>query len=275
MKKRAFALLFGGALALSLCACGEADTGGATSEEPQSPPDLAGVWTQVDASDGDSYQQATISGDEITINWVAPDSTSLYWAGTYVSPTTADEPYTWTSENDTAKTGSALLASMDETKDFTYENGQISYEVSAMGTTTTVRLEKTGDAPAVIKEDTRNYDVTIDSATIEKDQYSGENVIIVNMIFTNNSGETIAPDIALYVQAFQDGVQIDSTFLTDSQTYDSMSASREVQPGTTYEFQQAFALENTESTIEISVSELLSTSGDPIAEKTFDPTALA
>ena len=275
MKKRAFALLFGGALALSLCACGEADTGGATSEEPQSPPDLAGVWTQVDASDGDSYQQATISGDEITINWVAPDSTSLYWAGTYVSPTTADEPYTWTSENDTAKTGSALLASMDETKDFTYENGQISYEVSAMGTTTTVRLERTGDAPAVIEEDTPNYDVTIDSASIEQDQYSGEQVIIVNMTFTNNSDETIAPDVALYVQAFQDGVQIDSTILLDSQSYDSMSASREVQPGTTYEFQQAFALGNTESTVEISVSELLSTSGEPLAETTFDPTALA
>lgn len=36
----------------------------------------------------------------------------------------------------------ALLASGDDTKDFTFKDGVISYEASAMGTTTTVKLEK-------------------------------------------------------------------------------------------------------------------------------------
>ena len=67
---------------------------------------------------------------------------SLYWTGSFVAPETADEPYTWESANDTENTGSALLASGDETKTFTYQDGQISYDVSAMGMTQTVRLEK-------------------------------------------------------------------------------------------------------------------------------------
>ena len=72
------------------------------------------------------------------------DTKSLYWAGT-VDPTdgkTVDDVFAWDSVNDTDQTSKALLASGDETKAFTYEDGQISYEASAMGTTKTVRLER-------------------------------------------------------------------------------------------------------------------------------------
>ena len=106
------------------------------------PPDLTGEWQQVNSNAEDSYQTATITDDTITVNWVAPDTTALYWAGSFEAPTTADEPYTWDSVNDTEQTANALLASSDETKTFTYEDGQISYSVSAMGVTTTVKLEK-------------------------------------------------------------------------------------------------------------------------------------
>ena len=101
-----------------------------------------GEWQQVNSNAEDSYQTATITDDTITVNWVAPDTTALYWAGSFEAPTTADEPYTWDSVNDTEQTANALLASSDETKTFTYEDGQISYSVSAMGVTTTGKLEK-------------------------------------------------------------------------------------------------------------------------------------
>ena len=86
----------------------------------------------------------TPQGNTITVYWVSDngDTKSLYWAGTFDAPTTTEEPYTWSSINDTEQTASALLASGDETKSFTYEDGEISYEASALGTTTTVRLEK-------------------------------------------------------------------------------------------------------------------------------------
>lgn len=160
--KKLIALCLAGSLAMALAACGGTDTSESTAPAasseaassaaeatPEPTPelvlDLTGVWTQVDA--GDSYQQATIQGDTIEINWIWTDGTSaLYWAGSFSAPSTADEPYTWTSTNDTSKTSGALMASSDETKDFTYEGGKISYSVSMMGVTTTVQLEKTEDA---------------------------------------------------------------------------------------------------------------------------------
>ena len=162
--KKLIALCLAGSLALSLAACGGTDTSESTAPAasseaassaaeatpaptPEPAPDLTGVWTQVDA--GDSYQQATIQGDTIEINWIGTDGTSaLYWAGSFSAPSTADEPYTWTSTNDTSKTSGALMASSDETKDFTYEDGKISYSVSMMGVTTTLQLEKTGEVEA-------------------------------------------------------------------------------------------------------------------------------
>lgn len=135
-------------LTLPLTACGgnvSSSTGAdaaAQQEEAPQPPDLTGEWVQVNSDSEDSYQTATITADTITVNWNASDTTALYWAGSFEAPTTADEPYTWDSANDTEQTANALLASPDETKTFTYEDGQISYSVSAMGVTTTVKLEK-------------------------------------------------------------------------------------------------------------------------------------
>ena len=118
-----------------------AKCGGKKSKEPA---DLTGQWKQSNSGSKDSYMTATISGDTIEIYWTSEtdDSKSLYWAGTFTAPTTADEPYVWTSENDHSKTDTALLASMDDTKEFTYQKGVISYSASALGTTTTVKLEK-------------------------------------------------------------------------------------------------------------------------------------
>lgn len=107
-------------------------------------PDLMGEWKQENSKSDDSYQAATIIGDTISIYWVSDngDTKSLYWAGSFAAPTTADEPYSWASKNDHNKTKSALLASNDDTKTMTYQNGVLSYEASAMGTTTTVKLKK-------------------------------------------------------------------------------------------------------------------------------------
>ena len=79
--------------------------------------------------------------DSIEINWVSPDTTSLYWSGSFTPPTTAGD-YSWTSQGNKDKMSQSLLASQDDTKDFKYENGEITYKASAMGTTTTFHLKK-------------------------------------------------------------------------------------------------------------------------------------
>ncbi|MBK1812008.1 hypothetical protein JHL18_15405 [Clostridium sp. YIM B02505] len=93
-------------------------------------PDLKGDWKQDNSKSADSYQTATISGDTIEIYWVSDkgNTKSLYWAGSFEAPTTADEPYSWTSKNDHTKTKSSLMASNDDTKKITYQNGELSYE---------------------------------------------------------------------------------------------------------------------------------------------------
>lgn len=140
-------------MCFSLAACGEdteqpsADADAAqeepVQEEPAEPTDLTGEWKQTNG-DETSYQAGTIADGVIEIYWVneEDDSKALYWAGTYVAPTDVAEPYTWDSENDTEKTGSSIMASPDDTKTFTYEDGVLSYEASALGVTQTVKMEK-------------------------------------------------------------------------------------------------------------------------------------
>ena len=117
---------------------------GSTAEQPaapEAPADLTGEWKQTNSQSPDAYQAATITATTITIYWVSNngDTRSLYWAGTFEPPT---EPgsYSWDSANDTSQTDSAMLASGDPTKTFTFDNDEITYEASALGTTTTVRL---------------------------------------------------------------------------------------------------------------------------------------
>ena len=126
----------------SLCACGSADKPSDT-QQPETPPDLTGEWVQTNSNSEDSYQIATITADAIEIYWVSDggDTKALYWAGTFAAPQSVGD-YTWTSENDTEKTSMALLAATAETKDFTYSDGVISYEVEALGVSTVVKLEK-------------------------------------------------------------------------------------------------------------------------------------
>lgn len=112
--------------------------------EAAAAPDLAGTWKQTNSGSDDAYQAAVITGDTIAVNWVSDggDTESIYWVGTFTPPTEDASPYTWTSTRDAAATDSAMLASTDDSKDFTFEDGEVSYKASLMGTTTTVRLEK-------------------------------------------------------------------------------------------------------------------------------------
>lgn len=143
MKKKLF-LTATTATMLLLAACGNTETtstnGTTTEATTEAPTDLTGTWAS-EPNEG-SYQEAVITENTIEINWVSEDTTALYWSGTYTAPDSAVNEYTWTSERDKEKTDTALMASGDDTKEFTYKDGVISYEVSMMGVTKTIELEK-------------------------------------------------------------------------------------------------------------------------------------
>ena len=107
--------------------------------------DLNGTWKENNGST--SYQKAVIEGNVISIYWIDEEdrSESIYWIGTVDKPaeniTTANE-YKWESVRDKDKTDTALLASQDDTKVFTYKNGKISYMQSMLGIKKIREIEK-------------------------------------------------------------------------------------------------------------------------------------
>ncbi|MGI9823927.1 hypothetical protein [Agromyces sp. Marseille-Q5079] len=139
-------------LGTGLSGCGsnsnsESSEPAAASEEAEAPveapADLIGEWVQTDSGAEDTYQSATITADTIEVYWVneAESTTALYWAGTFEAPTEAGA-YSWDSLNDVEKTGTSILASGDPTKTFSYDDDAISYDVTALGVTKTVQLER-------------------------------------------------------------------------------------------------------------------------------------
>ena len=156
MRKKLVVLMLVGAMALSMAACGESNSsqeaqedttakegsGDEKTEEAKEPTNLTGTWKSEE--NNGSWQEAVISNDRIEINWVSDngDTKSIYWIGTYEAPTEAVDEYVWTSDRNKEETDNALLASTDDTKEFTYKSGVLSYEASALGTTTTVKMEK-------------------------------------------------------------------------------------------------------------------------------------
>ncbi|MER7446270.1 hypothetical protein [Microbacterium sp. NPDC097977] len=111
-------------------------------EEAPEPVDLTGEWKQTNSGAEDSFQSATITGQTIEVFWNSPDMQAIYWAGNVEIPADGSTSFTWDSVNDTTKTDNALMASSDDTKTFTYADGELSYELTALGTTMTVRLAK-------------------------------------------------------------------------------------------------------------------------------------
>lgn len=116
--KKFTVLVFLMAFLIGTASCGSR----ADSNPSQSIPDLSGQWKQVNSDSQNRYQGAIIDGNTIEIYWVVNngDTYSLYWSGSFVAPTTADELYSWVSDNNKEKTERAMLASHDDTKAFSY-----------------------------------------------------------------------------------------------------------------------------------------------------------
>lgn len=112
------------------------------SQVTPEPTNLTGTWKS-EANEG-SWMEATISEDSISVDWVSDEGNtrSIYWVGTYIAPAENVDSYTWTSERNAEQTDNALLASTDDTKEFSYSSEKLSYSVSLMGTTTQMELSK-------------------------------------------------------------------------------------------------------------------------------------
>jgi len=128
MKKWLIAATVAVAVAVGLSGCG----GG--SPEPQ---DVTGTWQY--SKDGIGFE-ATVTEDNIEIELTLDDTTGLYWTGTFESSLTEGQKVV--SKADTEALDASLYGSGDSTKEFTYEDGHLTYKFEIMGTTTKIYLNK-------------------------------------------------------------------------------------------------------------------------------------
>ncbi|MGC5224730.1 hypothetical protein ACPW96_19365 [Micromonospora sp. DT81.3] len=159
MKKLVVSLVVIAALALTGCGGTDApsantattaprDTPSATAEsqpvEEPPAPDLTGSWKQSNSQSETDFMTATIADAVISVEWElgSADITAVYWVGTFVAPGAATDPYIWTSQRDVAATDTAVMASSDATKDFTFSGGIISFTVTVQGESATVEMAK-------------------------------------------------------------------------------------------------------------------------------------
>lgn len=107
------------------------------------------------------------------------------------------------------------------------------------------------------------YLVTIDGVTVTTD-YSGDPAIVVEFTFTNNSDEATSFAVACYAKAFQNGVQLDSAYVTDVDS----NYTTELKPGASVTVRRAYSLSD-ESDVTVEVEEFLSLDDTILAEATF------
>ena len=139
--KKLIALLAVVFVGISLSACQSSGSGSDASNPAsktvatsaptkEAPVSLDGTWK----ADGFT---ATIASNSIEIHIVSTDSESLYWKGTF--PSGIDKI---TSIADTEALSMSLLGSQDSEKVFSIDGNKITFKMSMMGTTKTVKLKK-------------------------------------------------------------------------------------------------------------------------------------
>ena len=278
-KARVFALAMATVLAVGLVGCGSGEKEGAADDkQPQQqeqqepapapePLDLRGSWV-MRAKDGSANEfQALVEDDYITVQMSIDGNTMIFWAGTYEAPKDAVEPYSWNSKNDKNVTGMSLIGSSDDTKEFRYEGGVLSCDITIQGEKAEIELEKVdGDKAAEVADSmTPDFEVTIGEASKIVDEYDGGDVLVVSYTWTNNSDEACAFDLSVSTKAFQDGVELKPAFVSGDD-FDTMAKSLDIQPGTTQQVWEAYAL-GSDSDVTVEVSEMWG--GRSFGDKTF------
>lgn len=122
----------------TLASCGSSH-GASVSTQPVS---LIGEWHQVN-SNPSGWMTASISGESIQVNLRGRDSSSIFWLGTFDTHKRSTSKYKIVSLGDQDAMKWQITASTESKKTFTYDHGVLSFEFSALGSSTTIHMTKT------------------------------------------------------------------------------------------------------------------------------------
>lgn len=114
--------------------------------------------------------------------------------------------------------------------------------------------------------DVGDYHVALKDCAFTTD-YEGNKAIVINYDFTNNGEEAMSALVGIYMQAFQDGVSLETAIVMDDSVYDAATSQKDIKPGVTLEnCQDAFVL-TSDSPVEIEVSDIWN---DPTVGQTYN-----
>ena len=136
-------------------------------------------------------------------------------------------------------------------------------ETAATATTATSESSAT-EAASEQQTEQAKYGVTLDGGEVVAN-YDGAQAFVITYTFTNNSDEAVMPSVAVDVNAYQNGVELDFGVVTD---IDNQSTTREIKPGASITCQQAYVLNDT-SDVMVEVTELISFSDELLATATY------
>lgn len=124
--------------------------------------------------------------------------------------------------------------------------------------TSSVSAEKSKDVEGKIG----NYICKVKSATVCKD-WEGKEAVKITYEFTNNASEAESFDIALTDNLYQDGIGLESTWLSSDDDVD-WGIDVKIKPGTTKEVSKLYKLRDKKTPIDVEISEFISLSNDKL-----------
>lgn len=116
------------------------------------------------------------------------------------------------------------------------------------------------DTTEVTNNTVGDYGCVIKSAKLTKN-WEGKDTVLLTYEFTNNSSSPASFDVALIDHVYQDGIGLETTFLSDDDT-DLLDV--EIKPGVSKDVRKAYLLRNTSTDLEVEISELISFSDEKI-----------
>jgi hypothetical protein len=123
--------------AVTLASCGNSHG----ASDNKNPATMIGQWHQVNA-DEDGWMTASISGDSIQVNLRGRDSSSVFWVGSFDTSRRPAGKFDIVSLGDQDAMQWDLMASSEKQKTFGYDHGVLSFQFSAMGSSTIIHMTK-------------------------------------------------------------------------------------------------------------------------------------
>lgn len=114
-----------------------------------------------------------------------------------------------------------------------------------------------------------DYEVEILTCRLTKD-YEGKDAVIITYRFTNVLGDEPASFMWSFSdKVYQGGVECETAYIYDDDSYDSANKDKEIKAGASLEVECAYVLNDTTSDVEVEVTELISLDETKIT-KTFE-----